>query len=65
MTSKPMAINRRWHEEHKMPPNANMQERIDWHMAHAANCACRPIPPTVLRAMDERGLLAPTPRSLL
>lgn len=48
-----------------MPPNAKIDERIDWHMAHAANCGCRPIPDSVLKAMDKRGLLAPTPRSLL
>lgn len=58
-------INKAWHEAHKMPPNAKIDERIDWHMAHAANCGCRPIPDSVLKAMDKRGLLAPTPRSLL
>ncbi|WP_338721752.1 hypothetical protein [Devosia sp. XK-2] len=64
MKSQMQAINRQWHEEHKMPPNARMDERIDWHMAHAAQCGCRPIPPSVLKAMEQRGLLVPTPRSL-
>lgn len=57
-------INKEWHEAHKMPRNASMEERIDWHVAHAASCGCRPIPDSVLKAMDKRGLLAPTPRSL-
>jgi hypothetical protein len=36
--------NRLWHERNRMPKNPTTQQRIDWHVAHAANCACRPIP---------------------
>jgi hypothetical protein len=31
-------------EHNRMPKNPTAQQRIDWHVAHAANCACRPIP---------------------
>jgi hypothetical protein len=57
-------LNREWHLAHKLDRHANMDERIDWHVNHAANCSCRPIPPTVIAEMERRGLLAPTPRSL-
>jgi hypothetical protein len=59
-----MKINREWHETHKLPRNATLEQRIDWHLAHAANCGCRDIPPTIKRAMEERGLTVPTPQSL-
>ena len=45
-------INRRWHEQHRMPKNPTARQRIDWHMAHAANCSCRPIPAGVLALMN-------------
>jgi hypothetical protein len=35
--------NRTWHA-HRMPKNPTTQQRIDWHVAHAANYGCRPIP---------------------
>ncbi|MEP7166386.1 MAG: hypothetical protein ABI758_00225 [Candidatus Woesebacteria bacterium] len=39
-----MAINKLWHEKHRMPKNATTAQRITWHLAHAKACACRPIP---------------------
>ena len=27
-----------------MPPNANLKQRVAWHIAHAKHCACRPTP---------------------
>ncbi len=39
-----MAINREWHEKHRMPKNATEMERMLWHKEHAKNCNCRPIP---------------------
>ncbi len=59
-----MPLNREWHLIHRMPPNATMQERIDWHLAHAANCGCREIPEEVRKEIEARGLVVPTPRSL-
>ena len=48
-------MNREWHEAHAMPKNANLQQRIDWHLAHAAACGCRDVPDSVKRALEERG----------
>lgn len=44
MAKAPPRLNRAWHEAHRMPPKATLEERILWHQAHAANCACRPMP---------------------
>jgi hypothetical protein len=35
--------NRLWHERNRMPKNPTAEQRIAWHVAHTANCACRPI----------------------
>lgn len=40
-----MPINATWHKAHRMPKNPTEHQRIDWHIAHAKHCACRPIPP--------------------
>jgi hypothetical protein len=34
-----------------MPKNPTAGQRIAWHLAHAQNCACRPIPQGVLALM--------------
>ncbi len=36
-----MKINKAWHEQHKMPKNANFEQRVQWHMEHLKNCQCR------------------------
>lgn len=59
-----MKINREWHETHKLARNATLEQRIDWHLSHAANCGCRDIPPTIRRELENRGLTVPTPASL-
>ncbi len=59
-----MAINKAWHEAHPMPKNATIEERIHWHLAHAAACGCRDIPKSVTRELEARGLTVPTRRSL-
>jgi hypothetical protein len=46
-------MNRDWHERHKMPENATTQERIKWHLEHANQCGCRPIPQGLLARMSE------------
>lgn len=48
-------MNREWHDAHPMPRNANLQQRIDWHIAHAGACGCREIPEMVKQALEERG----------
>jgi hypothetical protein len=47
-----MKINKEWHEKNRMPKNPTLEQRIQWHIAHAANCACRPIPPKLQAEID-------------
>jgi len=50
-------LNEAWHELHKMPANAPLEQRIKWHLEHQKQCRCRPIPAKLMHAMRERGLL--------
>ena len=59
-----MTLNREWHEAHKMPRNATLEQRLDWHLMHAANCDCREMPTAIKRELEARGLTVPTLRSL-
>ena len=52
-------MNREWHEAHPMPRNANLQQRIDWHIAHTAECGCRDVPESVKLALEDRGEAVP------
>ncbi len=36
-----MSINKEWHLAHPMPKNANMEQRIKWHLDHLKHCNCR------------------------
>jgi hypothetical protein len=36
-----MKINVTWHTVHKLPRNASLNERINWHIAHLKSCSCR------------------------
>ena len=47
-------INKLWHEQHAMPKNPSLQQRMDWHLAHTQACQCRPIPPGILKALQDR-----------
>lgn len=49
--------NARWHAAHRMPVSPSLEQRVKWHLAHAANCACRPMPPTVVAELKRRGQL--------
>ena len=40
-------MNSEWHNKHPLPPRPTLEKRIEWHLDHAKNCACRPIPPTL------------------
>ncbi|WP_395813600.1 hypothetical protein [Devosia sp.] len=59
-----MALNREWHLLHRLPGTAKLEERLDWHLAHAANCGCREMPESIRKELEARGLVAVTPRSL-
>jgi hypothetical protein len=45
-------MNRDWHQQHKMPERATAAERIAWHIDHARNCGCRPIPKQLLEKVE-------------
>ncbi len=49
-----MPINKEWHEAHRMPKTATIEERMKWHLKHAKECSCRPIPPKLLEEMQRR-----------
>jgi hypothetical protein len=40
-----------------MPPRATQQQRAEWHLEHARECACREIPPRLRAWMIEQGML--------
>ena len=46
--------NAKWHAAHRMPANATLDERVAWHVAHAAQCGCRPMPATVVAELKRR-----------
>jgi hypothetical protein len=46
--------NARWHAAHRMPAHATLDQRVKWHVAHAENCACRPMPATVIAELKRR-----------
>ncbi|MCB2412491.1 hypothetical protein LGT39_06460 [Demequina sp. TTPB684] len=35
------AINREWHEAHRMPQKATDDQRGEWHSQHVEECGCR------------------------
>jgi hypothetical protein len=47
-------MNADWHRSHVLASNAPMDARIEWHLEHARECACRPIPPSVLAEIEAR-----------
>ncbi len=49
-------INKEWHQANKMPKNATLDQKIQWHVEHAKNCACRPLGGKILEEMRKRGL---------
>jgi len=51
-----MNINKDWHLSNKMPKNPTIDQRIEWHLAHAKNCTCRPLHGKILEEINKRGL---------
>lgn len=49
-------INKEWHEQNKMPNKPTEDQRIEWHLEHAKNCSCRPIPKSVLEIMKKKNI---------
>jgi hypothetical protein len=39
-------INADWHRKHRMPKNATLGERVEWHLARGRACGCRDTAPS-------------------
>jgi hypothetical protein len=53
----PPKLNKTWHAIHRMPVNATLDQRIQWHLEHRKYCGCRTIPTKLAATMKARGLL--------
>ena len=49
-----MKTNKKWHEKNRMPKNATMRQKAQWHLRHKENCNCRPMPASVMKYIRER-----------
>jgi len=47
-------MNEQWHKDHVLGDGASMDRRIEWHLMHAAECGCRPIPQSVQEEIKQR-----------
>jgi hypothetical protein len=56
-------LNREWHLSNRMPERATLDQRIRWHIEHAANCACREMPAAIASEIETRGLGPTTGKS--
>lgn len=53
-----MKLNSVWHQANKMPKNATLDQRIEWHLEHMKNCQCRTnLPEKIKTEMQRRDLL--------
>ena len=52
-------INATWHQAHPMPKNPTVDQRIEWHLAHANACGCRAIDGKILEEIKRRGIKVP------
>lgn len=52
-------LNRAWHEANPMPKSPTPEQRMAWHVGHAANCPCRAMPAGAIRLFVDRGLPVP------
>jgi hypothetical protein len=43
-----------------MPQNATKKQRAEWHYAHAQNCGCRALTPSIVSLLKSQGLDVPT-----
>jgi len=49
-------LNREWHEKNRMPKNATIDQRVEWHTKHARNCNCRKLEGKILEEIQKRGI---------
>ncbi len=47
-------MNADWHRDHVLGSHATMDERVEWHIEHARECGCRPIPASVNAEIERR-----------
>jgi len=52
-------MNAAWHAANPMPRRATVDQRIAWHLAHAAACGCRPVPEKLVAEIERRGRRLP------
>ena len=45
-----------------MPKTPTLEQRVRWHVAHAAACACREIPAKIVEELRKRGVSVPRAR---
>ncbi|HLN77156.1 MAG TPA: hypothetical protein VK204_08930 [Nocardioidaceae bacterium] len=55
-------MNRDWHLAHVLGSKAPMDRRVEWHLEHARECGCGPIPPSVKAEIRARGMDVPEGR---
>ena len=51
-----MKINKEWHQNHRMPMNPSMEQRIAWHIEHQKHCQCRKITGKLKAEMLKRNI---------
>ncbi len=51
-----MKTNKEWHQAHRMPANATLDQRVAWHLEHARHCACREMPENIKAEIRKRKL---------
>lgn len=55
-------VNAAWHAAHPMPERPTLDQRVAWHLDHAAHCACRPVPRLIAEELARRGIAVPERR---
>ena len=54
MQTKKPAFNRAWHRDNRMPKNATLAQRVEWHINHARHCGCREMPESIKKEIAKR-----------
>ena len=52
----PSKLNAAWHRANRMPARAALEQRVEWHLAHAKACGCRDLPAGIVRELERRGI---------
>jgi hypothetical protein len=53
-TKKMTIAAKAWHRDHRLPARASLEQRVAWHLEHAKQCGCRPMPASVVAAIGTR-----------